>query len=134
MNEEQTNARFMAGLHRNIQRIVEFQPYRHLIDLVHQATKAERQLQQDAKNSKPLSYGTRTVSGGSKSISKFTAAPSMAKSSSGGFRSNVQGVFSGKNAAAPRMSSKPVASTSTLVGLHPRVVGFNASSVEAVGM
>jgi len=40
-DEEQTIARFMAGLHRNIQRIVEFQSYRHLIDLVHQATKAE---------------------------------------------------------------------------------------------
>jgi len=43
-DEEQTIARFMAGLHRNIQCIVEFQPYRHLIDLVHQASKAERQL------------------------------------------------------------------------------------------
>jgi polyribonucleotide nucleotidyltransferase len=43
-DEEQTIARFMAGLHRIIQRIVEFQPYRCLIDLVHQATKAERQL------------------------------------------------------------------------------------------
>jgi len=65
-DEEQTIARFMAGLHRNIQRIVEFQPYQSLIDLVHQATKAERQLQQDAKSSKPLSYGTRTMTGGSK--------------------------------------------------------------------
>jgi hypothetical protein len=43
-DEEQTIARFMAGLHRNIQRIVEFQPYRRLINLVHQATKAERKL------------------------------------------------------------------------------------------
>ncbi|XP_066381687.1 uncharacterized protein [Miscanthus floridulus] len=32
-DEEQTIACFMARLHRNIQRIVEFQPYRHLIDL-----------------------------------------------------------------------------------------------------
>jgi polyribonucleotide nucleotidyltransferase len=38
-DEEQTIARFMAGLHRNIQRIVEFQPYQSLIDLVHQAPK-----------------------------------------------------------------------------------------------
>jgi hypothetical protein len=44
-DEEQTIAHFMAGLHRNIHRIVEFQPYQRLIDLVHQATKAERQLQ-----------------------------------------------------------------------------------------
>ena len=113
MNEEQTNARFMAGLHRNIQHIVEFQPYRHLIDLVHQATKAKRQLQQDAKNSKPLSHGMRTMSGGGKSISRFTAAPSSAKSSSGDLHSNVQGVFRGKNVAAQGMSSKPSASTTT---------------------
>ncbi|XP_066358119.1 uncharacterized protein [Miscanthus floridulus] len=32
-DEEQTIAHFMVGLHRNIQRIVEFQPYRCLIDL-----------------------------------------------------------------------------------------------------
>jgi hypothetical protein len=123
-DEEQTIARFMAGLHRNIQRIVEFQPYRHLIDLVHQATKAERQLQQDAKNSKSLSYGTRTMSGGSKSISRFAAAPSSVKNSSGGLRSNVQGVFSGKNTAVPSMSSKPAASTSTSVGSTAKSSGI----------
>ncbi|XP_020406471.1 uncharacterized protein, partial [Zea mays] len=79
-DEEQTIARFMAGLHRNIQRIVEFQPYQSLIDLVHQATKAERQLQQDAKSSKPLSYGARTMTGGSKSISSYKPAASTSTS------------------------------------------------------
>ena len=123
-DEEQTIARFRAGLHRNIQRIVEFQPYHHLIDLVHQATKAERQLQQDAKNSKPLSYGMRTMSGGGKSISRFTAAPSSAKSSSGDLHSNVHGVFRGKNAAAQGMSSKPSASTTTLVGSTAKSSGI----------
>jgi hypothetical protein len=43
-DEKQSIARFMSGLHRNIQRIVEFQQYRNLIELVHQASKAERQL------------------------------------------------------------------------------------------
>jgi hypothetical protein len=43
-DEEQSIARFMSGLHRNIQRIVEFQQYGNLIELVHQASKAERQL------------------------------------------------------------------------------------------
>jgi cysteinyl-tRNA synthetase len=100
-HEEQTIARFMVGLHRNIQRIVEFQPYRHLIDLVHQATKAERQLQQDAKSSKLLSYGARTMTGGSKSISRFNFAPSATKGSTRGLRSNIQGNSSGKNDAAP---------------------------------
>jgi hypothetical protein len=41
-DEEQTIACFMAGLHRNIRCIDEFQSYQSLIDLVHQATKAER--------------------------------------------------------------------------------------------
>ncbi|WVZ98177.1 hypothetical protein U9M48_043646 [Paspalum notatum var. saurae] len=123
-DEEQTMARFMAGLHRNIQRIVEFQSYRHLIDLVHQATKAERQQQQDAKSSKSLPFGTRTMSGGSKSDSKFTSAPSAAKSSFGGSRSNAQSNFSGKNSAAPSMSSKPAASTSTSVGSTSKSSGI----------
>jgi hypothetical protein len=43
-DEEQSITHFMSGLHRNIQRIVEFQQYRNLIELVHQASKAERQL------------------------------------------------------------------------------------------
>jgi hypothetical protein len=45
-DQEQSIARFMSGLNRNIQRIVECQSYRNLIELLHQASKAERQLQQ----------------------------------------------------------------------------------------
>ena len=56
------------------------------------------------------------MSGGGKSISRFTTASSSAKSSSGDLRSNVQGVFRGKNAAAQGLSSKPSASTTTSVG------------------
>jgi hypothetical protein len=123
-DEEQTIACFMAGLHRNIQRIVEFQPYQSLIDLVHQATKAERQLQQDAKSSKPLSYGARTMTGGSKSISRFTTASSATKGSTGGLRSNIQGNSSGKNGAAPNTSYKPAASTSTSVGSTAKSSGI----------
>jgi len=131
-DEEQTIERFMARLHRNIQRIVEFQPYRHLIDLVHQATKAERQLQQDVKSSKSLSFGTRNFSGRSKSITKFAAEPSMVKGSSGGSRSNFQGTFSGKNTAVP--SSKPATSNTLQWVPLPRVVEFSVSSVEAMDM
>jgi Retrotransposon gag protein len=50
--EEQSMARFMLGLHRNIQRIVEFQPYQNLDELVHQ-------LQQDVKSRKVSPYSTR---------------------------------------------------------------------------
>jgi hypothetical protein len=40
-DEEQSIARFMSGLYRDIQRIVEFQSYRNLVQCVHQASKAE---------------------------------------------------------------------------------------------
>jgi len=43
-DEEQTMSRFLAGLNHNVKRIVNFQPYRTMYELVHQATKAERQL------------------------------------------------------------------------------------------
>jgi hypothetical protein len=115
-DEEQTITRFMARLHRNIQCIVEFQPYQCLIDLVHQATKAKRQLQQDSKSSKPLLYGARTMTGESKSISRFTIASSATKGSTRGLRSNIQGNASGKNDVAPRKGYKPATSTSTSVG------------------
>jgi hypothetical protein len=114
----------MAGLHRNIQRIIEFQPYQSLIDLVHQATKAERQLQQDAKSTKPLSYGARTMTGGSKSISRFTVASSATKGSIGGLQSNIQGNSSEKNGATPNTSYKPAASTSTSVGSTAKSSGI----------
>ena len=67
-DEEQSIARFMSGLHRNIQHIVEFQPYRNLIDLVHQASKAKRQLQQDIK----ISRATPSNAKGTSSARKYT--------------------------------------------------------------
>ena len=71
-----------------------------------------------------MPFGTWTMSGGSKLNSKFTAAPSAAKGSFGGSRSNAQSNFSGKNSAAPSMSSKPAASASTSVGSTPRSSGI----------
>lgn len=41
-SDEQTMARFLNGLNHPIKRIVDFQPYSNLLELVHQATKAER--------------------------------------------------------------------------------------------
>jgi hypothetical protein len=51
----------MSGLRRNIQRIVEFQPYRNLIELVHQASKFERQLQQDMKSNRGGSFSDKNT-------------------------------------------------------------------------
>ncbi|KAK1642308.1 hypothetical protein QYE76_060113 [Lolium multiflorum] len=55
-SENQTIARFFNGLNYPIKRIVEFQPYSNMIELVHQASKAERQVNEDSKYSKSKSY------------------------------------------------------------------------------
>ena len=73
-DEEQSIACFMPGLHRNIQRIVEFQQYRNLIELVHQASKAERQLQQDMKSNRGVSFSTRSTRSGSKFTPRGSAS------------------------------------------------------------
>jgi hypothetical protein len=52
-DEEQTMARFLNGLNHQIKKIADFQPYSNLLELVHQATKAERQVQDDFKYSTP---------------------------------------------------------------------------------
>jgi hypothetical protein len=74
------------------------------------------------------------MTGGSKSISRFTVASSATKGSTGGLRSNIQGNSSGKNGAAPNPSYKPATSTSISVGSTPIVVVFSASSVEVMVM
>ena len=58
-DDEQTMARFLNGLNQPIKKIADFQPYSNLIELVHQATKAERQVQDDCKYAKfsSKSYG-----------------------------------------------------------------------------
>ena len=50
---------FLNGLNHPIKKIANFQPYSNLIELMHQATKAERQVQDDFKYAKYLSksYG-----------------------------------------------------------------------------
>ena len=97
-DEEQTIARFMAGLHRNIQRIVEFQPYRHLIDLVHQASKVERQLQQDMKSNRGT-FSTKGTPSGGKFTTRANANRGAITNSSSGLRSSAHGASSGKELA-----------------------------------
>src|SRR3954463_16189951 len=45
--KEQTIARFLDGLNRPILKIVNSQPYKTLVNVLHQATKAERHLQKE---------------------------------------------------------------------------------------
>ena len=55
-SDDQTIARFFNGLNYPIKRIVEFQPYSNMVELVHQASKAERQVIEDIKYSKAKTY------------------------------------------------------------------------------
>ncbi|KAK1661720.1 hypothetical protein QYE76_049879 [Lolium multiflorum] len=55
-SENQTIARFFNGLNYPIKTIVEFQQYSNMVELVHQASKAERQVDEDINYSKSKSY------------------------------------------------------------------------------
>ena len=54
--EEQSMARFMNGLNYPIKKIVEFQPYASLVELVHQASKAERHMLEELKYLKTKAF------------------------------------------------------------------------------
>ena len=58
-DEEQSMARFLSGLNKPIKCVVEFQTYNNVVELVHIAQKAERQLQDDARPSKTSTFGSR---------------------------------------------------------------------------
>ena len=55
-SEKQSMARFMNGLNYPIKKIVEFQPYATLVELVHQATKAERHVLEELKYIKTKAF------------------------------------------------------------------------------
>ncbi|KAK1602130.1 hypothetical protein QYE76_017173 [Lolium multiflorum] len=55
-SKNQTIARFFNGLNYPIKKIVEFQQYSNMVELVHQASKAERQVNEDIKYSKSKQY------------------------------------------------------------------------------
>ncbi|KAK1608433.1 hypothetical protein QYE76_032106 [Lolium multiflorum] len=54
--EDYANTWFFNGLNYPIKRIVEFQQYSNMVELVHQASKAERQVNEDIKYSKSKQY------------------------------------------------------------------------------
>ena len=58
-DEKQSIARFLSGLNKPIKCVVEFQTYNNVVELVHIAQKAERQLQDDARPSKTSTFGSR---------------------------------------------------------------------------
>jgi hypothetical protein len=76
--QEQTMARFFNGLNFPIKRIVEFLPYTTLRDLLHKATRAERQFQEDAKYERTKGFFTSCNTSAS---TPTTPKPSFASSS-----------------------------------------------------
>jgi hypothetical protein len=74
-DDEQTMARFLNGLNHPIKKIADFQPYSNLLELVHQAAKAERQVQEDYKYSK---YSSKTY-GSYNQASTTTTPPPMTR-------------------------------------------------------
>ena len=69
---EKTMAHFLNGLNHPIKNIADFQPYSNLNDLVHQATKAEHQVQDDFKYAK---YSSKNY-GFSNTQASMTPTPS----------------------------------------------------------
>src|SRR4051794_1927833 len=55
-DKEHTIATFLNSLNYPIQKIVEFQPYTTIVQLVHQATKAEHQVKIEAVHERAKAY------------------------------------------------------------------------------
>ena len=70
-------ARFLNGLNHPIRKIADFQPYSNLLELVHQATKAEWQVPEDFKYAK---YSSKTY-GSSHQVSSSTTPPTWTRAS-----------------------------------------------------
>ena len=111
--KEQTMAHFIIGLNHPIKRIVKFQTYTNMVELVHIAIKAEHQVQEDIKYNKPKTYLTykqaptttsKTPIGRSSSTTKLPFKPTL-----------------------PQGKPPPVANTQRMIN-HSMV---NATSVEA---
>ncbi|KAK1670589.1 hypothetical protein QYE76_058748 [Lolium multiflorum] len=75
--EEQTMARFLNGLNIPVKRIVEFLPYTNMVELLHQATRAERQVREDLASAKSMNFfAARNATNASSSIKNTSAIAS----------------------------------------------------------
>ena len=66
-------ARFLNGLMYPIKKIVEFQPYESLVELVHQAMKAERQVAEELKYVKAKSFFANKASSSTQPMTQVHA-------------------------------------------------------------
>ena len=103
-------ARFLNGLNHPIKKIDDFQPYSNLLELVHQATKAERQVQDDYKYAK---YSSKTY--GSYTQDSTTAIPStpMKPTPSNGDKSSFKKASTSSSRPPTTSNLKPRASSSS---------------------
>ena len=109
-DDEQTMARFLTGFNHPIKKIADFQPYSNLIELVHQATKEERQVQDDFKYAK---YSSKTY--GSNNQASTTPPPSTSTkpSPSNGNKSSYKKTSTTSSRPPTTSNFKPRASSST---------------------
>ena len=110
-DDEQTMARFLNGLNHPIKKIVDFQPYSNLIELVHQATKAERQVQDDFKYAK---FSSRFY-GFSNTQASTTPTPSTSTKppTSNGDKSSYKKTWTSSSRPPTTSNFKPKASSSS---------------------
>ena len=109
-SQEQTMARFLNGLNHPIKKIVEFQPYDSLVTLVHQATKAERQIMEDFKYAKQKAYFATKSN---------TSTPPMAQAST----PNAKG--------PPRTTSATTRAPQAFKKATPQATNQNANQVKS---
>jgi len=98
-SQEATMARFLHGLNREIQDIVELHHYASLEDLIHQAIKVEQQLKRK-QTYKKSPYGSST----------WKAKETFKKKEGSSFKSHEKGVALGKNNSNPTPNSLKVSS------------------------
>ena len=117
-DEEQTMARFLAGLNHPIKHIVNFHTYNTVVQLVHQATKAEHQVQEDSNVACNTSFAARSLSNGDRPTPKFNLSKNFTSSNSPSLNS-----ASKKEESTQSASKKPVVpagSSTSSVGSMPK--------------
>ena len=110
-DDVQTMARFLNGLNHPIKKIADFQPYSNLIKLVHQDTKAERQVQDDFKYAKfsSKSYGLSN----NQASTTPTPSTSTKPSTSNGDKSSYKKASTSSSRPPSTSNFKPKASSSS---------------------
>ena len=87
-----------------------------MVELVHLASKAERQLQEDSKQNRTTSFTARATSSGSKFVPQFNVGRDIMTSSGGGNQSHARAATSRNDASNLKEKSKFAAPSSSSIG------------------